>query len=586
MSSKSRLLLGLWLFALTGQMAMAAPALTPFVNWLPANTVFLVELARPKALLEPLLDARIAEAIGTQPFYRQLAQNKEFKDALMMVKLMEGIVGTNWQAAVQLLTHGGVTLAVTPPHTIFLSIDTDDENRLGKIHEFIRSIAQMAAPNQGQPSRVASADFQGITTWTFNGQEAHAIIGKKFILCNHLEGLKEILARREAGAHPSLANSPGYQAARQAAGPEAVARGYVNLDILKNAPQLGQLLKAENKSPLGALLFAGLREALADAHWLALSLLVDQERLVLRSLVDGQSQIAEGFAKFARPTEPGSGILPNLSVPRQIAGLSFYRDLHSFYAAKDKLFPDRTSGLIFFENMMGIFFSGRDLTDEVLAQTRPEIRFVVASQKYHPAIGTPEIQFPAFAAVLKLRHPKEFDEVVEEAWQKALGLVNFTRGQQALPGLIMSRPAYQGTTFTAAHYSSVGLKDRTKLHQRYNVSPSLAMPGEYLILSSTAELAQDLMDSLAREKQNPPPPIPQSHSLLELDGRQLAAILEANRDSLVRGNMIKSGKTQEAAQSEVDTILTVVKAFSQVKLSLAQQKNLTEARLEMMVRVP
>ena len=41
--------------------------------------------------------------------------------------------------------------------------------------------------------------------------------------------------------------------------------------------------------------------------------------------------------------------------------------MHKFYAAKDTLFPDRTSGLIFFENMMGIFFSGRDLTDEVLA---------------------------------------------------------------------------------------------------------------------------------------------------------------------------------------------------------------------------
>ena len=62
--------------------------------------------------------------------------------------------------------------------------------------------------------------------------------------------------------------------------------------------------------------------------------------------------------------------------------LSFYRDLHKFYAAKDKLFPERTSGLIFFENMMGIFFTGRDLTDEVLAETTPEVRFVVAEQQY------------------------------------------------------------------------------------------------------------------------------------------------------------------------------------------------------------
>ena len=89
-------------------------------------------------------------------------------------------------------------------------------------------------------------------------------------------------------------------------------------------------------------------------------------------------------------TSPAPGALPNLAVPRRIAGLSLYRDLHAFYAAKDKLFPERTSGLIFFENMMGIFFTGRDLTDEVLAETRPEIRIVVAAQKYDPAIGTPQ----------------------------------------------------------------------------------------------------------------------------------------------------------------------------------------------------
>jgi len=48
------------------------------------------------------------------------------------------------------------------------------------------------------------------------------------------------------------------------------------------------------------------------------------------------------------------------------------------------------------------------------------------------AVGTPEPQWPAFALVLGLRDAKAFGEVMEEAWQKALGLVNFTRGQKAL----------------------------------------------------------------------------------------------------------------------------------------------------------
>ena len=131
----------------------------------------------------------------------------------------------------------------------------------------------------------------------------------------------------------------------------------------------------------------------------------------------------------------GEGAMPNLVVPGQIAALSLYRDLHQFYAAKDELFPDRTSGLIFFENMMGIFFSGMDLTKEVLAETLPDIRVVVAEQRYDEKTGTPAMKLPGFAVVVQLRDPAKFELVMKEAWQKAIGLVNFTRGQKAQPGL-------------------------------------------------------------------------------------------------------------------------------------------------------
>ena len=120
-------------------------------------------------------------------------------------------------------------------------------------------------------------------------------------------------------------------------------------------------------------------------------------------------------------------------VPRQVAGLSLYRDLHAFYASKDQLFPERTSGLIFFENMMGIFFTGRDLTEEVFAETRPEVRLVVAAQAYDKAVGTPLVQFPAFAARHPYEAPEEFARVAEEAWQKAVGLTAVSAASRPSP---------------------------------------------------------------------------------------------------------------------------------------------------------
>jgi hypothetical protein len=286
---------------------------------------------------------------------------------------------------------------------------------------------------------------------------------------------------------------------------------------------------------------------------------------------------------FARPAAGAAGVFPCLEVPRVIAALSLYRDLAGFYTAKDELFPQRTSGLIFFENMMGIFFSGRSLTDEVLAQTQPQVRLVVARQQYDPAIGTPEPQWPAFALVLGLRDPKAFGEVMEEAWQKALGLVNFTRGQKALPGLILDRVDHRGTPITVAKFSAQDVPDRDHLDQRYHFRPSLALAHGHAILSSTDQLARDLVEALGKAPQTA---TEASHTLLQLSGPELAAILKANRPTLVRGDMVKKGKSQAEAEQGIDTLCALIGWADRATLKLGQGGDRTAAELRLSFRKP
>ncbi len=314
---------------------------------------------------------------------------------------------------------------------------------------------------------------------------------------------------------------------------------------------------------------------------------MSSSQLNIEVLADQAGEATEPLNQFAQPPTDTDGAMPNLKVPGQIAALSFYRDLYQFYAAKDELFGERTSGLIFFENMMGIFFSGKDLTEEVLAETAPSLRFVVAQQRYDENTGTPAMQLPGFAAVIKLKDPQDFSLVVKEAWQKAIGLVNFTRGQKAQPGLIIDTAAYgDGVSYTKSYFSVKDEENLDAVDVRFNFQPALAVVDDYLIMSSTDALARDLIDAIQKEAQQDVPAVAGKHSLAQVNPASLASILEANKGAMVRQSMVEKGKTREQAEAEVSGLLTVLKYLDGVQIQMGAAKGLTQLQISMGYDLP
>lgn len=562
--------------------ATGAEALPPATQWIPPNAVIVVELSKPEALLDVALEPKVEAAIASQPAYQKMTETPQFKELEEGIRYLERSLRTDWRTGLRKLVSGGVTWSVHPGGGSLLIVDADSEPMLNQLHEIARGIAQVEAAKQGNADRVQSKEYRDVTAWTFNGKEAHALVGKRLLITNKKELLKAALDLR-ASEGTSLSDVAGYRAARKAAGTGAAATAYVNFDILKHFPPIQKALEP-NTNPLASLLLAGTTETLRHATWLSLALRVEGEELRLDIATDGKSEASKLLA-FAAPAKPDEGALPNLAVPRRIAAMSFFRDLHGFYAAKDELFPERTSGLIFFENMMGIFFTGRDLTEEVLGETGPAVRVVVAQQEYGPETGTPQVQVPAFAAVFQLNNADKFAVVAEEAWQKALGLVNFTQGQQAKPGLIIDRQTHAGTKYTVASYSAPSKKTKN-VEIRYNFSPSLARQGDFIILSSTAGLARDLIDAIQKETEEHVRAVAQVHSLIELDASQLGSILRANRENLIRQNMVEDGHTRDEAETQIDMLTTIVKYLGQAKLQLAQREGRAQATLTVKLNLP
>jgi hypothetical protein len=201
-------------------------------------------------------------------------------------------------------------------------------------------------------------------------------------------------------------------------------------------------------------------------------------------------------------------------------------------------------------------------------------------------VGTPQVQLPGFAVVFRMKNPDKFAPIAEEAFQKALGLVNFTRGQAAQPGLIIDRPMYGDVKYTVAAFAPPSKPSESPVGMHVNFQPVLAMPKGYLIISSAEGLARDLIDALKEEAAGNVQPLAGMHSLLTVDGSRVASLLNANRENLILQSMVEKGNTREKAAADLDMGLKIGGAIRQVSLSMGNRDGQTRAKLEIVVDVP
>jgi len=365
--------------------------------------------------------------------------------------------------------------------------------------------------------------------------------GEKSIVVLDVAGNRTVVPSRgfTTEGPNKLASASHYQEAKRTAAEGSVAWAYVDTTLL------GPALK--NADPMDALLNGPWKELLRGSHWMSAALKIDGKKLRLQAVSDGHGE--------------ARSVLPNLAVPRELGAASLWRDLgHS------ALLP-HSSGGVLAENFLEIFFTGRNLGEEVFGKLQPEVRLVVARQEWNPKIGTPEVQYPAAALVFRADAGEDFGEVMEEAWQKAVGLTNFTRGQQALPGLILDRQTYGGVTFTYGAFSARNEKDREQLPVRFNLRPAIVHSGPYVILSTTAELARDLIDAVNREDGRSPKS--GGNTVLEVtDPAGIAELLTVDKRAMVRQSVLEKGKKPAEAAAEVDQMIAWARKVKRARLSI------------------
>ncbi|HPA20843.1 MAG TPA: hypothetical protein PLU30_24055 [Verrucomicrobiae bacterium] len=549
-------------------------------EWIPDAAVAVLEIGQTDEILNLLLDPALSGRLNLAP---QLSGPAKWRQAIgtwMFRQHFERKFGADWQTLVRRLVKGGVTVAAGSEKTFVAIVKGDDADFVQKLHDELVAVAGRGA--RQNPGKVSQTPYEGVPVWTLNGGNTyHAVVDGHVVLSNKLPAIRAVLDLRAGKGAGSLAKRAEFLSAKKSMGRDAAAALYVSPAVMNNLP-LPHGPQRLQDNPMAVLLLAAYADAFQGDAWTALELDCPDGNVSLRLSGTGKP-VRTGPKAFAWPAADSDGALPNLVVPRQVANASLYRDLRHFYANKDALFPERTSQLIFFENMMGIFFSGRDIAEDVMGAVDPHVRLVVAEQAYDPAIGTPSIQIPAIALVFRMRDPKRFGIIAEEAWQKMLGLVNFSRGQKAQPGMIIDRLDHSGVRYSCAAFSHAEEKDKSNLDTRFNFRPAIVHHDDYLIFSTTDGLANDLIDALGKPS---PKAIAGINSIVEINGSRLASLVEANSESMIRDNMVKKGQTREQAEKGVAAIPAIARALGAATLRMGAPDGKMIAELNLTLHPP
>ncbi|MBN1441548.1 MAG: hypothetical protein JXA90_02515, partial [Planctomycetes bacterium] len=360
----------LWLLSLGALSTAAIPAgedHPPVESLLPADTVIALEIQAAPILERLLADETIGLITGL-PLYPEVSRRPDFVKLRGFVQFLEGSLGIDWKTGVRKLLGGTITLALGPGDSRLLVVDTRDADLLERLDTLSVQLAQSDPNRQGGAGSIEPQEHRGVAIWSLNPEEAHCRLGSRLVVAGRMDDIRAFIDRRADAASnstSSLDRSEHFARAMEAVGDGAVARLFVNLDVLKQQLPVQSALD-RSMDPLAGLLLAGATHDIRHSSWIGAGLYLDKSGLRLEVSSDAQPPRAGDPASFSAPASPRDGALPFLEVPRRIAAISLYRDLAKFYSAKEDLFPERTSGLIFFENMMAIFFSGRNFAEEVL----------------------------------------------------------------------------------------------------------------------------------------------------------------------------------------------------------------------------
>ena len=236
----------------------------------------------------------------------------------------------------------------------------------------------------------------------------------------------DLAAEDEASAGASLAAHASLSDVDERVTNDTALWGWIDVERLVQLDPTALFdLRRMNTDPgAQSLLGPGLC-ALGSAQTLFASVALSGDTLLLHVRGDSQSPaqaLAPASAGTAARLAPSKG---------DVARAWVHRDYAALVAHRTELFAPEVAPVIARKlDELSLFFSGKDLGEEVLPRLGPWIQLVSRRIDYGPG-REPELALPGLALIAELEEPEVTGADVTSAFQTLLGIMNLESAQQA-----------------------------------------------------------------------------------------------------------------------------------------------------------
>jgi hypothetical protein len=555
----TRFMLGVLVFSALSAAGARGEAPPDPLRLVPADTDVLLVVPQPRQAIEMGLRLQAFEQARQLEPVAEFYKSNGYRRFRQLLAYFEKELGAKWPDLLDRLAGGGIAVGIhfaPDPAPALLVIQGKDEKTEKRFFDLALQVLEQADEEEGKnkPQKKKYRDIETIVGPEFQ----FAVAGSAIVVSNKEETLNRALDLYLDGSEKSLAKAASVHDAWKLLPADCLARLWLNMEAVRQRPEAKPFFTSPPGDPAQTVLFGGMLDVGRRSACLCAGLYRKDDDFTLTvRMPAGREGMAEFMSVHIPPMgKPGSRAL--IEPRNAIFSSSFHLDLPGFWEKRNQLLPpDAVKGLADADKNIGKFLPGAKL-GTLLPQAGAYHRFVVVQQDDFGYKKRPKQPQPAFALVTELTDPEPFAKSMNTILRGAalaagsrfkLKLIEEKHGDRQIVGYRASETAKVPDDPDGA---------------RFSFSPSFVLVGNQFVVSSTIELAHEIVDLLEKEAASEPKADSPASVRSRLYSRGGAAFARNFEEVLITQAVLNQALSHDDARRQVQALFAWIEKLGNI----------------------